>query len=147
MFSSSYDPKKPATRSRVLVLLAWVFVGGQALLAAGSMYNYLGTEKHAQNRESMEVDRHSQQHEQKATIPWPLIGQGAMRMRLLAMQARPEIIGNIAVFLAVANTLGLAAFTCGLLAWSRSKHTSGKLAIAAAVTVILVNSILNLPYA
>lgn len=135
MFTSSQDPKKPATRSRVLVLLAWVFIGGQALLAAGSMYNYVGTEKQAQKQE------------QKATMPWSLIGQGAVKMRLVAMQARPEIIGNIAVFLAVANTLGLVALTCGLLSWSRSRHTSGRLAIAAAVTVILVNSILNLPYA
>ena len=80
-------------------------------------------------------------------MPWPLISQGALRVRLLAMQARPDTIGNIAIFLAIANTLGLAAFMCGLLAWSRSKHTSGKLAIAAAVTVVLLNSILNLPYA
>ena len=135
----SQDPKKPTTRSRLLVLLAWVFIGGQALLAAGSMYSYTGTETQAQKQD--------QQQEQKATIPWPLIGQGATKMRLVAMQARPDLIGNIAVFLAVANTLGLAALMCGLLAWARSKHTSGKLAIAAAVTVILVNSILNLPYA
>ncbi len=132
---SSYDPKKPTTRSRVLVLLAWVFIAGQALLAAGSMYNYLG--------ETQQV----QKQEQKAAIPWPLISQGAVKMRVLATQARPEIIGNVAVFFAVANTLGLAAFTCGLLAWSRSKHTSGKLAIAASIAVVLVNSILNLPYA
>jgi cytochrome bd-type quinol oxidase subunit 2 len=139
MFTLSQDSKKPATRSRVLVLLAWVFIGGQALLAAGSMYSYMGTEK--------QVQKQDQKQGQKATIPWPLIGQGAVRMRLLAAQARPEILGNIAVFLAVANTLGLAALMCGVLAWSRSKHTSGKLAIAAAVTIILVNSILNLPYA
>ena len=125
MSTSSQDPKRPATRSRILVLLAWVFIGGQALLAAGSMYNYTGTEKQVQKQE------------QKATMPWPLIGQGAVKMRLLAMQARPEILGNTAVFLAVANTLGLVALTCGLLSWARSKHTSGKLAIAAAVTVIL----------
>jgi len=135
MFSLSHDPKKPPTRSRALVLLAWIFIGGQALLAAGSMYNYMGKEQQVQKQE------------QKATMPWPLIGQGAIKMRSLAMQARPEIIGNVAVFFAVANTLGLAAFTCGLLAWSRSKHTSGKLAIAASVAVVLVNSILNLPYA
>ena len=135
MFTSSHDSKKPATKSRILVLLAWVFIGGQALLAAGSMYNYMGTEKQVQKQE------------QKATMPWPLIGQGAVKMRLLAMQARPEILGNTAVFLAVANILGLVALTCGLLAWSRSKHASGKLAIAASVTVVLLNSILNLPYA
>jgi uncharacterized membrane protein YidH (DUF202 family) len=138
MFDSGYK-KKPATRSRVLVLLAWVFIGGQALLAAGSMYNYLNAEK--------QVQKQDQKQDQKATVPWPLIGQGAVRMRLLAMQARPETIGSIALFLAIANALGLAAFMCGLLAWSRSKHTSGKLAIAAAITVVLLNSILNLPYA
>jgi uncharacterized membrane protein YidH (DUF202 family) len=137
MFNS--DSKKPATRSRVLVLLAWVFIGGQALLAAGSMYNYMSAEKQVQKQDPTQ--------DQKATVPWPLIGQGAVRMRLLAMQAGPESIGNIAVFLAIANALGLAAFMCGLLAWARSKHTSGKLAIAAAVTIVLLNSILNLPYA
>jgi hypothetical protein len=133
----SKESKKPATRSRVLVLLAWVFIAGQALLAAGSIYNYLGTDTQAQE----------QKQEQKATMLWPLVGQGAARVRLLATQARPDIIGNIAVFFAVANILGLAAFTCGLLAWSRSKHTSGKLAIVASITVILANSLLNLPYA
>ena len=138
MFDSGYK-KKPATRSRVLVLLAWVFIGGQALLAAGSMYNYVNAEK--------QVQKQDQKQEQKAAVPWPLIGQGAVRMRLLAMQARPETIGSIALFLAIANALGLAAFMCGLLAWSRSKHTSGKLASAAAITVVLLNSILNLPYA
>ena len=68
-------------------------------------------------------------------------------MRLIAMQARPEVVGAVAIFLAVANTLGLAALMCGLLSWSRSKHRSGKLTIAMAVAVIIVNSILNLPYA
>jgi uncharacterized membrane protein YidH (DUF202 family) len=139
MFTSSHDSKRRVTKSRALVLLAWVFIGGQALLAAGSMYNYMRTENQAQKQD--------QAQEQKAKVPWPLIGQGAVRMRLLAMQAQPETIGNIALFLAVANTLGLAAFMSGLLAWSRSKHTSGKLTIAAAVAVILVNSLLNLPYA
>ena len=139
MLTSHQDSKKPTTKSRVLVLLAWVFIGGQALLAAGSMYSYVSTEKQVQKQDAKQ--------DQKATVPWPLIGQGALKMRLLAAHARPEILGNTAVFLAVANTLGLAALMCGVLAWSRSKHTSGKLAIAAAVTVILVNSILNLPYA
>ncbi|MCL5279943.1 MAG: hypothetical protein M1376_08570 [Planctomycetes bacterium] len=138
MFNSGYK-KKPATRSRVLVLLAWVFIAGQALLAGGSMYNYLNTDK--------QVRKQDQKQDQKAAVPWPLISQGALRVRLLAMQARPDTIGNIALFLAIANALGLAAFMCGLLAWSRSKHTSGKLAIAAAITVVLLNSILNLPYA
>jgi hypothetical protein len=128
----SNDAKKNQyTRSLVLVLLAWVFIGGQALLAAGSVYNYKGTE----------------QGTDEAAMPWQLIGQGAVKMRLVATQAQPEVIGNVAVFLAVANALGVAALMCGLLSWSRSKHVSGKLTIAAAVAVILVNSILNLPYA
>lgn len=128
---SSDAKKKPHTRSLVLVLLAWVFIGGQALLAAGSVYNYKDTE----------------QGTDEAAMPWQLIGQGAVKMRLVATQAQPEVIGNVAVFLAVANALGVAALMCGLLSWSRSKHVSGKLTIAAAVAVILVNSILNLPYA
>lgn len=41
----------------------------------------------------------------------------------------------------------VATLLCGLLSWSRSQHVSGRLTIAAAVTIILVNSILNLPYA
>jgi hypothetical protein len=36
---------------------------------------------------------------------------------------------------------------CALLSWSRSRHRSGRLTIAAAVAIILVNSLLNLPYA
>lgn len=124
--------KKPRTRSLILVLLAWVFIGGQALLAAGSVYNYRGTEQGTTD---------------EAAMPWQLIGQGAIKMRLVATQAQPEVIGDVAVFLAVANALGVVALMCGLLSWSRSKHVSGKLTIAAAVAVILVNSILNLPYA
>jgi hypothetical protein len=137
MFTSSRDRKKPASRSLVLVLLAWVFIGGQALLVLGNIHSYVGAQKQAQAEEK----------EQKATMPWPLISQGAAKMRVLAAQARPEILGSTAVFLAVASTLGIAALMCALLAWSRSRHTSGKLTIAAAVTVILVNSLLNLPYA
>ncbi len=128
---SSNDKKVPRTRSLVLVLLAWVFIGGQALLAAGSVYNHRGMEEGTE----------------PGTMPWQLIGQGATRMRLVAMQAQPEVIGDVAVFLAVANALGIVALMCGLLSWSRSKHVSGKLTIAAAIAVILVNSILNLPYA
>jgi hypothetical protein len=137
MFTSSRDRKKPASRSLVLVLLAWVFIGGQALLTLGSIHSYLGAQEQTQAEEK----------EQKAAMPWPLISQGAAKMRVLAAHAQPEILGSTAVFLAVASTLGIAALTCGLLAWSRSRHTSGKLTIAAAVTVILVNSLLNLPYA
>ena len=131
--SLSHNNKKPRrTRSIVLVLLAWVFIGGQALLAAGSLYNYNST--------------NSDEEVVEGAMPWGLISQGANRLRLVATQARPEVIGNLAVFLAVANLLGLAALTLGLLSWSRSKHASGKLTIAVAVTVMLINSLLNLPY-
>jgi hypothetical protein len=131
MFAWHHDCKKPQTRSLVLVLLAWVFIGGQALLAAGSIYNYKGKDEQTV----------------KAAVPWQLLSQGAVKMRSVATQARPEVVGNVAVFLAVANALGVAALMCGLLSWARSGYASGKLTIAAAVTVILVNSILNLPYA
>lgn len=131
--SLSRNNKKPRrTRSVVLVLLAWVFIGGQALLAAGNIYNY--------------NNANSDDEIVQGAMPWGLISQGANRVRLVATQARPDVIGNLAVFLAVANLLGLAALTLGLLSWSRSKHTSGKLTIAVAVTVMLINSLLNLPY-
>jgi len=131
--SLSHNNKKPRrTRSIVLVLLAWVFIGGQALLAAGSLYNYNST--------------NSDDEVAEGAMPWGLISQGANRVRLVATQARPDVIGNLAVFLAVANLLGLAALTLALLSWSRSKHTSGKLTIAVAVTIMLINSLLNLPY-
>jgi hypothetical protein len=68
-------------------------------------------------------------------------------VRLIATQAQPDVIGNIAVFLAVANALGLAGLVLGFLSWSRSNHTSGKLTIAVSVAVVLANSILNLAYA
>ncbi len=122
--------KKPRTRSLVLVLLAWAFIGGQALLAAGSIYNINTADENAE----------------ESTMPWQLLGQSAAKMRSVATQAQPETISNIAIFLAVANALGLAALMCALLSWSRSKHVSGKLTIAAAVTIILVNSLLHLPY-
>jgi hypothetical protein len=132
MPQSHEDKKKgPTTRSLALVLLAWVFICGQGLLAAGSYYHYGGVD----------------QKTGVAKMPWNLVGQGAQKMRLVAMQAKPDVIGNVAIFLAVANTLGLIALVCGLLSWSRSKHRSGKLTIAVAAAVILVNSILNLPYA
>lgn len=131
MFKSHEDKKKPKTRSLALVLLAWVFIGGQALLAAGNVYNYSVTEK----------------GDDSSSVPWGLVGQGATKMRLVATQARPDVIGNIAVYLAVANALGVAALLCALLSWSRSKHLSGKLTIAAAAMIILINSILTLPYA
>ncbi len=139
--SASNDSKKRRTRSLALVLVAWVFIGGQALLAAGSIYNYqtVGKETENQNKQNDEVVENN--------MPWGLIGQGANRVRLIAMQAQPDVIGNIAVFLAVANALGLAGLVFGLLSWMRSSHTSGKLTIAVSVAVILVNSILNLAYA
>jgi hypothetical protein len=131
MWTWYHDYEKPRTRSLVLVLLAWVFIGGQALLAAGSIYNYQGADKKAQ----------------KTAVPWQLMGQGAVKMRTVATEARPEVIGSVAVFLAVANALGVAALLCALLSWARSHYATGKLTIAAAITVILVNSLLNLPYA
>ena len=131
MSRSQSDKKGRRTRSLILVLLAWVFIGGQALLAAGSMYDHSGGEQEAG----------------KANMPWGLVSQGAHKLRLVAMQARPDVIGDVAVFLAVANVLGLVALVCGLLSWSRSQQRSGKLTIAAAVVIILVNSLLNLPYA
>jgi len=133
MPQSHEDNKKKGrtTRSLALVLLAWVFIGGQGLLAAGSFYDYGGVD----------------QKTGAAKMPWSLVGQGAQKMRLVATQAKPDVIGNVAIFLAVANTLGLIAMGCGLLSWSRSKHRSGKLTVAVAAAVILVNSILNLPYA
>ena len=130
--SQSKDNKKARrTRSLLLVVLAWVFIGGQALLAAGSVYNYNGGQEQAEG----------------AKMPWDLVAQGANKMRLVAMQARPDVIGDFAIFLAVANALGVVALVCGLLSWSRSQHRSGKLTIVAALAVILVNSLLNLPYA
>jgi hypothetical protein len=33
---------------------------------------------------------------------------------------QPDVVSNVAIFLAVANTLGLAALVCNLLSWSRS---------------------------
>ena len=70
-------------------------------------------------------------------MPWELVGQGAVKMRLIAAQAQPDVVGKVAIFLAVANTLGLVALLCGLLSWSRSKYRSGKLTIAVAVAIIV----------
>jgi hypothetical protein len=135
MFTRSKD-KKPKTRSLAFVLLAWIFIGGQALLAAGSIYNYSEENKAVESKST-----------QDGKVPWALMGQGAIKMRLVATQARPDVIGDVGIFFAVANALGLAALACGLLSWSRSQHKSGKLTIAAAIAIVLVNSILNLPYA
>jgi hypothetical protein len=131
MSQSKSSKKGRGTRSLILVMLAWIFIGGQALLAAGSVYNYNSGEE--------QVDA--------AKMPWGLVAQGAHKMRLVAMQARPDVIGDVAIFLAVANALGVFALVCGLVSWSRSEHRSGKITIVTALTVILVNSLLNLPYA
>jgi len=131
MFQTKDSKKGPRARSLILVMLAWVFIGGQALLAAGSVYNYSTDEQQVEG----------------GKMPWDLVAQGANRMRLVAMQARPDVIGDIAIFLAVANALGIVALVCGLVSWSRSQHRSGKLTMLAAVVVVLVNSLLNLPYA
>ena len=116
-------------------MLAWVFISGQVLLAAGSVCSYQGKDKDT-GKETV-----------KAAMPWQLLSQGAVKMRSVAAQARPEAAGKVAVFLAVANALGVAALMCGLLSWARSGYVGGKLTIAAAITIILVNSMLNLPYA
>jgi len=136
MFTWHHQDKKPRTRSLVLLLLAWVFIGGQVLLAAGSIYNYQGPATDKKEKAAV-----------TAAVPWQLLSQGAVKMRSVATQARPAAVGNVAVFLAVANALGVAALMCGVLSWARSGYVGGKLTIAAAVTIILVNSILNLPYA
>jgi len=133
MSLSHRNKKKRPSKSVLLVAMAWVFIGGQALLAAGSLANYNAA---TGNDELGEV-----------TMPWGLVSEGANRVRLVAAMAQPDVIGSFAVFLAVANVLGLVGLTLGLLSWSRSEHTSGRLTIAVAVTVILVNSMLNLPYA
>jgi hypothetical protein len=115
----------------VLVLLAWAFIGGQALLAAGSIYDYENGVGQADG----------------SRMPWTLVSQGANRMRLVAMQARPDVVGDVAIFLGVVNVLGLIGLVCGLISWSKSQHRDGKFTMAAAIALILVNSILNLPYA
>ena len=133
MSLSNKNKNKRPSKSVILVAVAWVFIGGQALLAAGSLCNYSAG---SGDGEASEV-----------SMPWGLVSEGANRVRLVAAQAQPDVIGSIAVFLGVANALGLVALTLGLLSWSRSQHTSGKVTMAVAVTVILVNSMLNLPYA
>jgi hypothetical protein len=125
-----HDSRKPPTRSLVTVLLAWVFIGGQALLSAGSAYNYKCAETRVED----------------ASVSWQMIGESAARMQAIATPANPDTVNGIAEFLAVANALGWVALLLGLLSWSRSRHVSGRLTIATAVIVIWVNSLLNLPY-
>ncbi len=136
------NDKKRHTRSLVLVLLAWVFIGGQALLAAGSIYNY-----NTAGNDKEKGTKGKQEQVAESSVPWGLIGQSSSRVRSLAMQSEPGSLGNIAVFLAAANALGLAGLVLGLLSWSRSNHSSGKLTIAVSVAVVLANSILNLAIA
>ena len=126
-----HDRSQPPRRSLIPVLLAWMFIGGQALLSAGSVYNYRCAETRVES----------------ASVPWQMIGQSAVKMRSMATPVNPHTVNGIAAFLAVANSLGLVALLCALLSWSRSRHLSGRLTIAAAAIVISVNSILNLPYA
>ncbi len=125
-----HDRNQPPRRSLIPVLLAWMFIGGQALLSAGTVYNYECAETRVES----------------ASVPWQMIGQSAVKMRSMATPAEPDTINGVAAFLAVANVLGFVALLCGVLSWSRSKHISGRLTIAAAVIVIWVNSLLNLPY-
>ena len=136
MFTWHHQDRKPRTRSLVLLLLAWVFISGQAFLAAGSIYNYQDKDNNGKEKASV-----------TSAVPWQLLSQGAIKMRSVAAQARPQAVGGEAVFLAADAALGIAALLCGLLSWARSGYVGGKLTIAAAITVILVNSILNLPYA
>jgi len=132
MFIMSHDEKKgPKSRSFALVALAWAFIGGQALLAAGSVCNLSDPEGKTAG----------------SAKPWDLLGQSAEKMRTMAMQSQPDVFSNVAIFFAIANALGIIALMCALLSWSRSRHVSGKLTIAAAIAIILVNSLLNLPYA
>ncbi len=134
---SQQEAKKGhGTKSVILVFLAWVFIGGQTLLAAGSMYNYASANSKKDSKKA-----------ETGKMPWQLAGHGALKMRMIATQARPEVVGDVAIFLGVANTLGLIALVCAVLTWARSKYNDGKLTIAVAIVVIVVNSLLNLPYA
>jgi hypothetical protein len=130
MYLLRHDSKQPPTRSLVTVLLAWIFIGSQALLSAGTAYNYQRAQTRTQN----------------ASVPWQMMGEGAARMQAIATLANPDTVEGGATFLALTNALGWIALLFGLLSWSRSRHVSGRLTIAAAVVVIWVNSLLSLPY-
>jgi len=133
---SQQDGKKNyGSKSWILAFLAWVFIGGQALLAAGNMYNYAG------------ADSKNPKKAESGKMPFQLAGQGALKMQSIARQATPEVVGDFAIFLVLANTLGLVALLCAVWSWARSKYSSGKLTIMAAIVLIVVNSLLNLPYA
>lgn len=130
MYLVHHDGKKPPTRSLITVLLAWIFIGGQALLSAGTAYNYKCADTHAQS----------------VSASWQMIGDSAAKMRSLAAPAEPETAAGVAFFLVVGNALGWVGLLLGLLSLSRSRHVSGRLTIAAAVIVVWVNLLLNLPY-
>ncbi len=129
MYILHHDRSKPPTRSLITVLLAWIFIGGQALLSAGTAYNYECADTHVES----------------ASASWQMIGDSAVKMRSMAMPSEPDTAEGIATFLVVANALGLVGLLLGLLSLSRSRHVSGRLTIAAAVVVVWVNSLLNLP--
>jgi hypothetical protein len=131
MSHSKSGKKGRSSRGIGLILLAWFFIGGQVLLAAGSIRDYENGVGRGDG----------------SPMPWTLVSQGAHKVRLVATQARPDVVGDIAIFLGVVNALGLVALVFGLISWSKSQHHDGKLTMAAAIVIILVNSILNLPYA
>ena len=130
MYFWHHDRSKPPTRSLITVLLAWIFIGGQALLSAGTVYNFKCADTRAES----------------ASASWQMMGHSAVKMRDMATPANPHTAQGSASFLAIVNALGLVALLLGLLSLSRSRHLSGRLTIAAAVIVVWVNSFLNLPY-
>jgi len=125
-----HDRKQPPRRSLITVWLAWMFIGAQALLSAGTAYDYKCADTHTES----------------ASVSWQVIGNSADKLRSLAAPAKLDTAEGIAAFLVVANALGLVALLLGLLALSRSRQVSGRLTIAAAVTIVWVNSLLNVPF-
>ena len=125
-----HDRTQPPRKSLITVLLAWMFIGAQALLSAGTAYDYKCADTHVES----------------ASVSWQVIGYGADKLRSVAPPTKPYTAEGVATFLVVANALGLVALLLGLLALSRSKHVSGRLTIAAAVTIVWVNSLLNVPF-
>ena len=101
MFTWHHDNKKPRTRSLVLILLAWVFIGGQALLAAGSMYNYQGKDR----RNSTEADG-------ALATPRPGSGQDAV---CWPRRLGPKPSGMWPCSWRSPMRLGVAALMCGVL--------------------------------
>lgn len=130
MYILHHDRNKPPARSVITVLLAWIFIGGQALLSAGTAYNYECADTHSESD----------------SVSWQMIGHSADKLRSMATADEPDTAGGIASFLMVANALGLVGLFLGLLSLSMSRHASGRLTTAAAVVVVWVNVLLNLPY-